>query len=117
MEDELRWRRWQMDAKRGIQQVRAAAAAAVDRFFLAGETLPLRMRLHHVDRQLASAYQALGRRVADRWAASSGSADAEKLSFQSDPQTWPLFFQIESLREERGEIVSAIHTAGETPDR
>jgi len=116
MDGESTWRRWQGDAKRGVRQVRAVAAAAVDAVLLAGETLPLRMRLHHVDRKLASAYQALGQRVADGWTASSRSATTEKQPLQIEEQALTLFLQIESLREERGEIVAAIHAVGETSD-
>jgi len=117
MDSESPLRRWQLDAKRGVRQVRSAASAAVDAVLLTGETLPLRMRLHHVDRQLASAYQALGRRVADRWTTSPVSANAEKQPLQADAQALPLFLQIESLRQEREQIVSEINAVGETSDR
>lgn len=116
MNYESTWRRWQGDAKRGVRQVRAAATAAVDAVFLTGETLPLRMRLHHVDRQLAAAYQALGSRVADQWTASALTQAGEK-PFQADAQALPLFLQIESLREERRHITSEISAAGETSDK
>ena len=114
MEGESTWRRWQIDAKRGVRQVRAAASAVVDAVFLAGETLPLRIRLHHVDRQLALAYLALGQRVSDRWTASAPLAHGEKSSFQTDAQVLPLFLQIEFLRKEREEIVSEISRVSET---
>lgn len=65
----LRSKQWKEDVSHGWSKLQSAGSSVADRSFKEVELLRLRYRLERVDQKLFQAYQSLGKKVTDHWAA------------------------------------------------